>query len=1201
MPGGSVLLALPARLRRVIQMSRDLHPIVAQLKPNPEQRPAVETRCQDVVVTAGAGTGKTRTLVARYLSLLAEGLAEETERPGPPDSRGMDSGRVRAVVAITFTRKAAREMRSRVRAEVQCYLAGGDMGAGEREHWQEIYAELDAARIGTIHSLCSEILRAHPAEANVDPRFRVLEEGQLGLLRQDVLDEALAWAADDPEVAALFSLLGGARALRGVVEKLLAQRLDATAAFGAVEDDPLPVWREVLRQRRGVRLRQLIGDAAFREAVDVLCDSEPTDGEDAMAVQRRRALRAIAEANRCAAAEETDGTHPDHPPGATEALAIGRYRMEQQIAALSQLDDISLVGGSYKAWRGGKAERTAVKDALRALRGLWRDYADFLSLELNPRDEVLAQSLPGLRVLFRFACERYRAAKENERALDFDDLEAGALRLFRDHPTVRARWQSEVAAILVDEFQDTNQRQRDLVRFLAGDAGSTPAPGRLFIVGDAKQSIYRFRGADVTVFREEREAIARAGGRSVELRTSYRAHRGLVEALNDLLRPVLGEEADPYLPWAEPFAPIAPHRQDPAPGVEAPYVEFHLTVGSKSAGGLDRAARALVARVAELVTASEGVDGLCYDDVAILCRSSTSFETYEDALDEAGLPYVTVAGRGFYDRPEIRDLLNGLRALADPTDDLALVGLLRSPAVALSDIAIYRLVSARDAESAAGDYVKPLWDVLRRGGGELDALAEQRAARAVALVHELHTMAGRTVVGDLLKAFLDATGYRAALLKAGQQRAVRNVDKLLGDAHASGLVGVGAFLEYLSGLQVSSAREGEARAEAGGAVQIMSVHQAKGLQFPVVVLGDATWSRGRRGGGLLLDADLGVVLPMEDPDGEQKAAVYHLAEAREADQGAAESDRLLYVAATRVQEKLLVSGCIGGIRRDGTPYRLGGWLGQLGRPLGLHEMEIPYEDEGSLVHRRELRSGETGAVCLIYEPGCVHPDPAVSLSEVADSAEVTMPPPLLEPVVPEEGTAREVTQRVWPVVPRAARPKAPARVVGELVHEALAAWRLPDSMDDQSFDRWVWARARAAGLVDGEQIAHAVRRSRRLLLRFRGNRLFEILDTADRRLHEVPYSLEEDGRVQRGKIDLLYRRDGEWTIVEFKTDEVRSSSQFRRVLDEKGYEVQARQYAAAAGRLLGVRPRCLLCMLDDRASIRTYFVPEAGRLKRVNL
>ncbi|MFW6162979.1 MAG: UvrD-helicase domain-containing protein, partial [Planctomycetota bacterium] len=921
-------------------MSEELHPIVAQLTPNPEQRPAVSSRECDVVVTAGAGTGKTRTLVARYLSLLADGKS------------------LRSIVAITFTRKAAREMRNRVRAEVQRYLTRPDLTPEQRDRWQAVYAGLDAARIGTIHSLCAEILRAHPAEARVDPRFQVLEEGQAALLRQEVLDAALAWAADEPDVVGLFTLFDGPDALRGVLQALLQQRLDALAAFAAVAfdavpDDPLTHWRQALRDQQWVRLGALLSDPAWVDAVDTLRRAASTDPDDAMARQRRWVLSTI----------DAVAGRPD-----SEAEPL-----DAQLAALSRLDEINLGGGSYKAWAGGKADKVAVKDALGTLRTLWRDHEDLLELELTPLDEELAAALPGLEAVFRFTCQRYQAEKRSQRTLDFDDLESGAVALLRNHSAVRARWQRAVEAILVDEFQDTNARQRDLVRLLCGDAGS------LFIVGDAKQSIYAFRGADVTVFRAERDRIVGDDGEGWPLSTSYRAHRGLVQALNDLLRPVLGEEDDPRRPWAEPFAPIEPHREDPVPGVEPPYVEFHLAVGNKGDGALDRAARALVGRLAERLE-GDGLDDcpghglgdspLGYGDVAILCRASSSFGYYEDALDEAGVPYVTVAGRGFYERPEIRDLLNALRALSDPTDDLTLVGLLRSPAVALSDAAIYRLVRARDEASAPGDGVEPLWDVLRRGEAAPGAVAEARAARAASLVRELHAMAGRVEVGDLLKAFLDATNYRAALLKAGQERAVRNVDKLLNDAHASGLVGVGGFLETISGLRDSGAREGEARAVAGGAVQIMSVHQAKGLEFPIVVLGDAAWGGGGAGSGVLADLDLGVLLPVKDPEEDEWAAVYRLARAREADRAAAEADRLLYVAATRAREKLFVSGHLGGIKKDNTPYKLGGWLGMLGPPLGLDAIEIAYDEEGSAVHHRELRVGDTTVDCLIYEPGC---------------------------------------------------------------------------------------------------------------------------------------------------------------------------------------------------------------------------------------
>jgi ATP-dependent helicase/nuclease subunit A len=452
-----------------------------------------------------------------------------------------------------------------------------------------------------------------------------------------------------------------------------------------------------------------------------------------------------------------------------------------QLASLSGLDGVNLRGGSAKCWPGGKCQLAAVKAALRTLRDLWRSQSALLELTLTPLDETLAQAVPLLCAAFGFACERYDALKQERNSVDFDDLEHGALMLLRQNAAVRARWQGEVQAILVDEFQDTNGRQRDLVRRLNGDGG------KLCIVGDAKQSIYRFRGADVIVFSAERQRIEREGA-AFSLQTSYRAHRRLVQGLNDLLRPVLGEEPDPQRPWAEPFAPLLHHRQEPGPGFLPPHIELHLTVGSKRDGALDRAAGALALRIVGLVESGpvQVVENgqarpLDYGDIAILCRASTSFGAYEDALEQAGVPFLTVAGRGFYGRPEIRDLLNALQALADPTDDLALLGLLRSPAFALSDAALFRLCQERDER----DETAPLWDVLREAGSALPGKDGHRAERATLIIAGLHGQAGRTSVADLLKGFLDGTDYRAALVQAGQARGARNVTKLLADAHAS--------------------------------------------------------------------------------------------------------------------------------------------------------------------------------------------------------------------------------------------------------------------------------------------------------------------------------------------------------------------------------------------------------------------------------
>ncbi|HSR33388.1 MAG TPA: UvrD-helicase domain-containing protein [Anaerolineae bacterium] len=1144
-----------------------MHPIVAGMHPSTDQEPAIRERGHDVVVTAGAGTGKTRTLVARYLSLLAEGQP------------------LRSILAITFTRKAAREMRNRVRDEIRRYLERPELDGREQEWWRDRYTALDAARIGTIHSFCGEVLRAHPAEADLDPRFEVLDEGQAAILLGQAVDGALAWAADSEDVVHLFTLLGE-RDLEATLEALLGHQSSAEEALAGLPSDLLPYWQEALCRRQQQVLTALIQRPEWLNAVATLQEVAASNPDDRMEVQRLNALAALEGA--------------DAPGQASDAIA-GR------LAALSRLNDINLGGGSSKAWPGGKEELAEVKVALRRLRELWRSEADLLTLALNAQDEALAEAMPALRALVTKAAAIHRHLKESRQALDFDDLEHRALALLAGNPAVLRRWQQEIVAILVDEFQDTNARQRDLVGLLNADRNC------LFIVGDAKQSIYRFRGADVAVFRGERERIERSGGAAFTLETSYRAHRDLVQGLNDLLRPVLGETVHADRPWIEPFSPLAYHRQEAGAGFAMPHIELHLTVGSKSAGALNRAAHAVAGRIVDLVHG-----GLClaedgkprpleYGHIAILCRASGSFSAYEDALEQAGVPFLTVAGRGFYGRPEIRDLLNALRALADPTDDLALAGLLRSPAFALSDAVLYQLYRGRNR----ADRAIPLWAFLPQATDLVSEEDGRRIRRVTRVVGELHGQVGRSSVAELLKAFLDKTDYRAALIQTGQARAARNVSKLLADAHASGIVGVGEFLEYVDGLRDTGAREGEARTIAEGSVQIMSVHAAKGLEFPVVILGDITYGSGARG-SLLVDPSLGVLLSLKDDEG-QAAAVHGLAKERSDDQERAESDRLFYVAATRAREKLILSGCVG-LRKDGTVGKPGGWLGSItGKEvLGLEEMTIEYDEEGEDAILLDLDLGDTPVSCTFYEPGYV-PDIRASQVGPREAEPRTaggqvqpigiLPPPLLAPVAAGEETVdprlheqeRIPPQRVWRVVPAVRRPRAPAWVIGSLVHEGLNAWRFPGGGSDHSFERWARSRARGYGLTDAQQLADAVRRLRQFLLRFRAHFLYGEMEHAERRLHEVPYSLVVDGRVESGLMDALYLHEGLWTVVEFKTDDVRDQTELERVLTREGYLAQVGRYAAATERLLGQRPRTILCMLNYAGEVRLVELPGAAR------
>ncbi len=288
-------------------------------------------------------------------------------------------------------------------------------------------------------------------------------------------------------------------------------------------------------------------------------------------------------------------------------------------------------------------------------------------------------------------------------------------------------------------------------------------------------------------------------------------------------------------PYAVPFSPLASYRAKPQAGISEPYIEFLYGLGDSADVAHESAAQLLAQR---LLTLREE-EKISWDQVALLFRASTGFPDYERALESAGIPFVTVAGKGFYDRPEIRDLLNILRALENPWDDLAMAGLLRSPAFGVSDAGLYQL-----------RWSKPWRDPVSYRtaiAGDLSFLSEvdrDHAIRAKGIIEHLAGMVDRVAVAELLKQvsgrdalFCDSLGGRDGGSPA------RNVDKLLSDAQSSGIVRVGEFLEYIESLREAGAREGEAPSEAGGAVRLMTVHKAKGLEFPVVVIADA--SRGR--------------------------------------------------------------------------------------------------------------------------------------------------------------------------------------------------------------------------------------------------------------------------------------------------------------------------------------------------------------------
>jgi ATP-dependent helicase/nuclease subunit A len=1107
-----------------------------------------------IAVTAGAGSGKTLSLVGRFLHLLEQGYP------------------LRSILAITFTEKAAREMRGRIRAALARvgdenlttkdtkYTKEEQNSLGELNAQNGYGVSIDSARIGTIHSLCAEILRSHPAEAGLDPAFDVLEEGMAAALQAESIDAALAWAASDPEAAALFGDFKEGD-LRRILAELLNRRLDVNFCDADYTDLHKAENKEEIREapcnpsNLRTEFESLLSNyfstcldsPALKNALADLAACRSAVPDDKLELARQSVLASWSEVQAARAAGEWD------------AVLVGLAALRKAISTQGKKDN----------WADIEIPRTAMSE----LRQVYDETLKFLAEKARfSLDEKVAAHLPAVQRTFEQVLAEYQRRKDERQSLDFDDLEGLTARLLTGNPDVRAQLQSGLRAVLVDEFQDTNDRQRQIVYALTGFNQQSRIENHksvdLFIVGDAKQSIYRFRNADVTVFRQVQTDVQAAGGALIDLDLTFRAHKGLLDSLNPLLAPILGESDDPARPYAVPFAPLRAYRQSSEREIiQSPFIEFHLGLGENAEEGRTAAAQALARRLRQL----HADEGFGWGEMALLFRSSTAYAVYENAFEQAGIPFVTVAGRGFYDRPEIRDLLNILSAVADPADELALVGLLRSPAFALTDAEIYQLKFAEPSTDRAENKKENLWMNLRESPGS-------HHQRACAILDELRTLSGRAPAAAVLKRLLDLTGYRAILASAPHgERMLRNVEKLLADAHRSRLVNLPDFLAYVQTLRDVGLREGEAPVDpstsSGGAVQLMTVHKAKGLEFPLTVIADAAYEHRGAGGKVQLTLK-GLLLDLKDNDFHPTA--WQLASRLEDDHEEAEDARLLYVAATRAKDKLLINGHVKR-KKDGS-LTLAGWLGKFPF-LGMAEPDA-------------FPLNQDGLFATIYPVSTV--DASDSPQPVTSPKGISVPqarPPqksdLLEPLALSASVADDKSrlryvdppQRVWRVVSAAKRPRGPAWVVGRLVHEALRRWYFPD----ENFETFLRPLALETGLTDSAEIHATLSEVRRLLERLRVHPLFAEMDTAERH-HEIPYYLPGD----TGIIDLLYRAEAGWFLVDFKTDELRSEEDVQAVIRREGYDRQVARYAQAAASRLGVRAKMRLVFLNVNNNLSIF-------------
>lgn len=1128
----------------------------------PAQERAINTLDRNLIVVAGAGSGKTRVLVERYLRLLEEHHDWELNQ----------------LVAITFTQKAAQEMRDRVRMELLKRLEDAQ---ATREHgaaavWSRRLSTMDSARIDTIHALCTAILRQNAAEAGIDPTFEVLDEIGAQILLDGVLDDLLTALAEDGDPAVEIFEHYPAREVRATLRTFIAEALDPPV------ENLMAHWRALWEDDVVFALRAMLANPSFRQAA-VWADGGLPEGNDLILDVWKITLLCL-----------------------DTLLKSDDWAV--QLAAVRQLGDaIKLTGGKADVW-GGKETLAEAKVALTTIRDHAKATLKLIGEPPGIWDERAALLVPHWATLLRLVRTAYGEAKRDRGALDFDDLEAMAQRLLRDRPEVRRRYQgAEFRHLLVDEFQDTNEAQWEIVRLLA----PPEAQGMLFLVGDPKQSIYSFRGADVRVFNQARAALLREGGEAVALARSFRAHAPLVTCFNAFFSRILTRDASSIAAeyQIELGEPMDAGRAESSH--EGAFVELLLIDRSddESEEGMEGARRAEAAAIAARIHALVGANTPIYDkeqrvvrpmdygDCALLFRAMSSAALYEEVFKSEGLPFVTIAGKGYYDRQEVWDMLNLLRALYHPGDALSLAAALRSPLFALSDEALYAL-RARHNEDGA---IPPLWDALADPAGvPTDEIAVLASARET--LTRLRALAGRISIAELMDEALDATGYLAVLtgLPDGARRR-GNVEKLVEMARTSGKLTLGEFSQYLSDLTtMDEAREGEVSLDTHGAVTLMTIHKSKGLEFPVVFLVDLQRKREGGGGIMLHDHEVGYACKVQDAEADAAVSTFALRriERMRAARDDAESRRLLYVAATRAQDRLIFSGSTE--RDKGGAWRAEGWLGQVLDAFNLRECET-----GGYTYPW----GQIDVTCIAMT-GTTEREGGERIPEWAMPTADPLMPPLLAPVhVARDASARALSasqiaqlggytveqtaemrgiyrtrllhsllrdapDRIERVSSHEAQ-KIPPRKIGEIVHRALRWWQFPTDKDNlrELLRAYAWEE----GIVEPERINVAINEARNLLRNFVGTPLWNLIDSARRsgkHYPELPLLYATDKRTIQGKLDaLIVRADGKHAVIDYKSSTFRGGHD-PKVAEEhaRRYHLQVGVYAAAIERLTNTTP-----------------------------
>lgn len=1111
-----------------------------------EQSTALSAHGRTVSLAAGAGCGKTFVLTERFLSYL--------------DPRQVQpSADLSELVAITFTDAAAREMRDRIRRRCYERLQAAE-DSTERTAWKQLISTLDAARISTIHSFCAKLLRTHAAEAGVDPRFELLDPPTAELLRLQCLDDRLRQllVASDERLIQLATHFG-LRSLRDYAAELLGANVGEIAAR----------WQSATAAELVAHWRENYETQIAPAALSILSTSEP--------VQRLREL--------CAAMPVSTEKFRSRA-GEILSLLETFNASDQPHAAAAQLRALAGVRGvcTKKDW-DDEADFEEYKQTCTAVRKLIDDSVLSQPLAEEP---MLAAAVIGLDLLSLVAdvAGRYDSIKQQRNVLEYDDLLVRTHALLSDprFASLQKNLAGSTQLLMVDEFQDTDPMQVAIVKALRGESWAEQG---LFVVGDFKQSIYRFRGAEPQVSSELRATLPAES--RLSLTTNFRSQPAVIDFVNALF----------HDSFAEGYEPLAAHRPQltSTPAVEFLWSEADAEAANDDDRRLGRAGRArmcearrIAQRLAQLIDDGEplvvdtdeqgqtSTRPLQLGDIAILLRTLSDVALYEEALREYGLDYYLAGGHAFYAQQEIYDVLHLLRAIASSVDELSLAGALRSPMFALTDETLFWLVE-QGGSLNAGLFGETLPE-------ELSPAERAKVVRAGKTLSDLRRRKDELLVAELLSEAIAATGYDATLLTEFLgHRKWANVQKLVEQARTLDRTRPGdlhGFVTQLSEFVVRTPKEPLAATRAeGDVIRIMTVHYAKGLEFPLVVVPDLDRPNFAGTRRPVFDEQLGPLVPA---DNKKELVGWDLHRFAEKEQDREERKRLLYVACTRAADYLLLSSSVENLQKPKSDWMkvlsehfdlVSGEL-HVSLPAGYAMPEINVTTDKPNTTRKPI--GPTRGADLQKLIAKTH--------QLAESGKGTVPVEVA-PIAIDGGARKRFSfSRLSGELVASDRPPMSdgfddtansdaafdRREQGTLIHAVLECIDFTRPADDLAgLCQHLAVQSALAGPIAAASDAAEV------VARFLASQRCGELAAA-RQLHReieflLPWQLDlqpYEGRYLHGFIDCLYQdAAGDWHLLDYKSNHVATDGV--EGLAEK-YALQMFVYRLACERALGVAP-----------------------------